>query len=429
MTQLVLRESGILLELFQVSANRAISQAAQAAPILGKVTSAQRSQAIQTMAESLLERQDVILEANTLDLETSREMAISNRLLEWLKLTPERLQKVTDDLMVLSRSADPVGRVIQTSEPQFQGQTFTELRPLGVIAFVHESLPDLAALAAGFCLRSGNSLLLRGSQEARQTNSAIFEALQWAINACDLPVNSLVDLSAYEDYSLQDFLSEELQPDLVIPYGRPSWVQQIVRQCHAPILRTAIGNCYLYWSCSDSLDLARRSIIDSHTTQPDAVNGIEKVLIHSQVKQSSLSLLWKSLRDQGFEIRGDDQIVAEFPDIRLAEDAEWRQSYLRKIVAFKSVDRLEDATNWINQYSSGHADCIITDSYAEAQRFPRLVNSALVYINASPRFNRVDSGSNQVFLGISKQKSRHRGLISIDSLMTTKHVMQCFNPD
>ncbi len=407
-----------------MSVNRAIQRATQAANILATGSSHQRTLAIQTMANQLIKQQDTILEANTLDLETSREMAISARLLEWLKLTPERLQKIANDLSSLSQLPDPVGRVVASSQVSMNDQTFTELLPLGVIAFVHESLPDLTPLAAGLCLRSGNSLLLRGSQEAHQTNAAIFQVMQSAIVAAELPTDCLVDLAAQEDYSLHDLFSGQRQANLVIPYGRPSWVNQIVRQCNAPILQSAIGNCYLYWSASGSLETVRSAIIDSHLTQPDAVNGIEKVLLHPQIKQSSLGLLWNSLREHGFEVRGDEALVDEFPKLTLAQADEWQEPYLSKTVAFRRIPRLEDATDWINQNSSGHADSIVTDSYGESQQFAQLLNSTFIYINTSPRFYRLDPASRQIFLGVAKQKGLPRGRIGVDSLMTTKQIIQ-----
>jgi glutamate-5-semialdehyde dehydrogenase len=411
-----------------VSANNAISRATPAAQQLSRMSSQQRTAAILAMAQALRQQQDAILEANTLDLETSREMAISPRLLEWLKLTPERLQKIVDDLLTLSRLPDPVGRIVATSKTSIHGQTFTELMPLGVIAFVHESLPDLAALAAGLCLRSGNSLLLRGSQEAHNTNRMIFQVLQSAIVASDVPIDCLINLSDQEDYSLRDLFNEERQAQLVIPYGRPSWVQQVTQQCPAPILQTAIGNCYLYWAASGSMEAVRSAVIDSHLTQPDAVNGIEKVLVNAQIKPSSLGMLWNSLREKGFEIRGDAAIVEAYPEIKLAESAEWSQSYLQRIIAFKLVDRLELATDWINQSSSGHADSIITDSYTEAQQFAQQVQSTYIYINASPRFYRLDPGGQQVYLGIAKQRGIRRGTIGVESLMTTKQIIQGRQP-
>ncbi|MFM2429176.1 MAG: hypothetical protein RLZZ511_389 [Cyanobacteriota bacterium] len=402
----------------------AVLAARQAAALLGRATTTQRNQALRAMAEALGQQQDDILEANTLDLETGREMAVSPRLLEWLKLTPERLQKISQDLLTLSRMPEPIGRVIATDQTNIHGPTFTELLPLGVIAFIHESLPDLAILAAGLCLRSGNSLLLRGSTEARQTNQMIFQTLQGAIVRSGLAADCLINLAELENTTLQDLFTATQQPNLVIPYGRPTWVESVVRQCHAPMLQTAIGNCYLYWSVSGSLDTVRSAIIDSHLTQPDAVNGIEKVLLHPQMKTSTIGLLFNSLREKGFELRGDAEIVGEFPDLKLAEDHEWHQSYLQKIVAFKSVDRLETATTWMNQASSGHANCIVTDSYREAQQFAQQLDSTFIYLNASPRFYRLDPGGKKVFLGIAKQKGTHRGTIGVESLMGTKQVIQ-----
>jgi glutamate-5-semialdehyde dehydrogenase len=402
----------------------AVVAARRAAVQLNLATTSQRNQTLQAMAEAVTRQQDDILEANTLDLEAGREMAVSPRLLEWLKLTPERLQKISQDLLTLSRMPEPIGRVIATAQTNIHGPTFTELLPLGVIAFIHESLPDLAILAAGLCLRSGNSLLLRGSAEAQQTNQMIFQTLQSAIVQSGLPGNCLINLADIEAASLQDLFTATQQPNLVIPYGRPTWVESIVRQCHAPMLQTAIGNCYLYWSVSGSLETVRNAIIDSHLTQPDAVNGIEKVLLHPQMKTSTIGLLFNSLREKGFELRGDAEMLAEFPDLKLVDETEWHQSYLQKIVAFKPVNCLETATAWINQASSGHANCIVTDSYSEAQQFAHQLDSTFIYLNASPRFYRLDPGGKRVFLGIAKQKGTHRGTIGVESLMGTKQVIQ-----
>ena len=165
-------------------------------------------------------------------------------------------------------------------------------------------------------------------------------------------------------------------------------------------------------------------IIDSHQSEPDPVNAIEKVLIHRQALPSFLSALWNSLKDQGFEIRGDAELVETFPHLRLAKDGEWGNAYLTKIVAFKLVDNLEAAITWINQHSSGHADCIVTESYQESRQFALGVNSASSYINASPRFSRKLSRGDSVFLGMSNQKGHRRGFISLESLTTTKHIVQ-----
>jgi glutamate-5-semialdehyde dehydrogenase len=402
----------------------AIEQAHQASHILAYVPATQRSAAVQTISHQLKCRQDEVLEANTLDLETSREMAVPDLLLEWLKLTPERLQNVVSTLQMLSEVPDPVGQVMMAGLPTEQGQSYFQLMPLGVVAFVHESLPDLAVIAAGLCLRTGNSLVLKGGNEATYTNTVLSQIMQEAITTVGLPEACLTSFVGEPNCSLRDLVQQDHYISLVLPYGRPSWVEQVVRQCTAPVLRTAMGNCYLYWSPSGSLETVRHIILDSHLTQPDPINAIEKVLIHTQQNPSTLTMLWASLRERGFEIRGDATLVAEFPDICLAQAQEWNQAYLRRIVAFKAVPNLETAITWINKYSSGHADCLVTESYQESHRFALQADSASIYINASPRFHRRPRRGADIVLGMSNQKGYRRGSIGLEALTTTKQIIQ-----
>jgi glutamate-5-semialdehyde dehydrogenase len=190
------------------------------------------------------------------------------------------------------------------------------------------------------------------------------------------------------------------------------------------VLKSAMGNCYLYWSINSSLEMIRWMIMDSHEGEPDQVNAIEKVLVHRQALPSSLSVLWSSLKEKGFQLKGDAELVAAFPQLQLAKDEEWGTPYLTKTVAFKLVDSLESAIAWINQYSSSHADSIVTESYQESRQFALGVNSASTYINASPRFSRHSSRGEAVFLGMSNQKGHRRGFISLETLTTVKHIVQ-----
>jgi glutamate-5-semialdehyde dehydrogenase len=383
-----------------------------------------RSRAIQAMAAALKNQQDEILEANTLDLEASREMAVPELILEWLKLTPERIQSTVQILQRLSELPDPLGRLMNAMHQVDQCQTYSQLMPLGVIALVYEAFPELGAIAAGLCIKTGNSLVLKGSSEASNSNLVIAQAIHGAIEEAGLPFDCLQMLSSDQGSTVRDLITQDQYVNLVIPYGRPNLVQQIVRQATAPVLKTAMGNCYLYWSPSGSLEAARWIILDSHQSEPDPVNAIEKVLIHRNQNPSSLTMLWNSLREKGFEIRGDAELVREFTDLRLVEDSEWRQAYLAKVVAFKVIDSLEDAITWMNLHSSGHADCLVTESYQESRQFAQGINSATTYINASPRFYRNPQRGNSIFLGMSGQKGHRRGLISLETLTTVKHIIQ-----
>jgi glutamate-5-semialdehyde dehydrogenase len=399
-------------------------RAAQAAFKLGSTKGVDRSRAVLAMAQTLKRSFDDILEANTLDLEASREMAVPDLILDWLKLTPKRLEMTVDILQRLGELSDPLRRVRHTDYQLEDSQTYSQLMPLGVIAFIYEAFPELAAIAAGLCIKTGNSLILKGSTEASHSNAAIGNALQTAITEVGLPIGCIELITAEHGTSTRNLVTQDQYLNLVIPYGRSSFIQQVVRQSTSPVLKSAMGNCYLYWSPNGSLEMVRWMILDSHQSEPDPVNAIEKVLIHRQTLPSSLSVLWNSLKEQGFEIRGDAELVEAFPQLRPVKDEEWGCAYLTKTIAFKLVDSLDAAILWINQYSSGHADCIVTESYQESRQFALGVNSASSYINASSRFSRQLSRGDAVFLGMSNQKGHRRGFIGLESLTTTKYIVQ-----
>ncbi|QSV56457.1 MAG: glutamate-5-semialdehyde dehydrogenase [Dolichospermum sp. UKL201] len=402
------------------SANRAF----QASLKLGTTKGIDRSRAVLAMAQAIESDFDEILEANTLDLEASREMAVPELILDWLKLTPSRLENTIKILQRLGELSDPLRRVRTADYQQEDSQSYTQLMPLGVIAFIYEAFPDLGAIAAGFCIKTGNSIILKGSTEASNSNTAIANALQTAITKVGLPAGCVELITAEHGASVRDLVTQDQYLSLVIPYGRSSLIQQVVRQATCPVLKSAMGNCYLYWSVNSSLEMIRWMIIDSHESEPDQVNAIEKVLVHRQALPSSLSVLWSSLKEKGFQLKGDAELVAAFPQLQLAKDEEWGTPYLTKTVAFKLVDSLESAIAWINQYSSSHADSIVTESYQESRQFALGVNSASTYINASPRFSRYSLRGEAVFLGMSNQKGHRRGFISLETLTTVKHIVQ-----
>ncbi len=391
---------------------------------LAKTSGIDRSRALQAMAKALRSRQNDILEANTLDLEASRDLGISELITDWLKLTPERLDTTIHILERLGQLPDPIGRVMSASYQLEQGQTYYQHIPLGVVGLIYEAFPELGAIAAGLCLKTANSLVLLGGTEASHSNQIIVETLQEALQESGLPSGCLEILPAEQNAPIQGLVTQDQYLNLVIPYGRPHFVQQVVNQSTIPVLRSAMGNCYLYWSSTASLDTARWMILDSHESKPDPVNAIEKVLIDPNQKSSSLVRLWSNLREAGFQLKGDEALVKEFPELTLVQPSEWSKPYLTRTVAFKVLEDLEMGIIWMNEYSSGHANCLATESYAESRKFAQDVNSALTFINASPRFSRHLNRGDAIFLGISNQKGYRRGLIGLEALMTLKHVVQ-----
>ena len=392
---------------------------------LETMDSRDRSRGIKAMARGLHQALDAILEANTLDLEMSREMAIPEILIEWLKLTPERLNNAVDILEHLADLPDPIQQVFNAPYRISTMGTYCQLMPLGVIALVYETFPELGAIAAGFCLKTGNSLVLRGCGSSTHSNQVIAEVLQNALKEAKLPGGSLEVLSGEQGTSIQDLVTQHQYLSLVIPYGRPSLVDQVTQLATAPVLKSAMGNCYLYWSPTVDLEMVRWVILDSHESEPDPVNAIEKVLISPSQNPSILVRLFNLLREKGFELRGDAELSSEFEDyLTPVKPSEWKTPYLDRIIAFKVVNDLSEGITWMNQYSSGHADCLVTDSYPESRQFATEADSALVYINTSPRFERRPRHGESLFLWVSNQKGHHRGLISLETFTTLKQVVQ-----
>ncbi|WP_338461031.1 glutamate-5-semialdehyde dehydrogenase [Synechococcus elongatus IITB7] len=401
-----------------------VYQAYQAANQLARTKPLVRSQALQAMAQAIDAARDDILEANTLDLEACQDSEMPDLLRRWLKLTPERLDRTVAILERLSVRSDPIQQVMRASFQHEHSQAYSQLMPLGVIAFVYEALPELAAIATGLCLRVGNSILLKGGTEAVHTNQAIVSVMQEALESTELPTTSLILLPEDDpDTSLSALVTQDQWIDLVIPYGRPELVQQVARLATAPVLRTSMGNCYLYWASGGELETVRWMILDSHASEPDAVNAIEKVLIDRDCNISKLTVLMDSLRGKGFTLKGDEELAQEMPDLELASHEDWSRPFLSRTVAFKRVAGLEAATDWINTHSSGHADSIVTDSYEDSRAFSRELNSAMVHVNASPRFSRSPRHSNEIALGMSNQKGYRRGRINLETLTTIKQVV------
>ncbi|GAB4529966.1 MAG: glutamate-5-semialdehyde dehydrogenase [Pleurocapsa sp.] len=413
-------------EMHSTSNLLAIVQTSQkSAEQLAKTPGLVRKQGVMMLAEAMESSFDEILEANTLDLEMSREMAIAEPVVDWLKLTPERLETAVRILQRLAQSTDPTGKLIDPTYQLESSRSYSQLKPLGTIALVHEAFPELAAIAAGMCLKTGNSLIVRGCNAASNSNQTIAHILQNALANSELPENCLQAISPDLGITIAELVAQDEYLNLVIPYGRPGLIQQVAEQATAPVLKTAMGNCYLYWSQSGDLDLIREIILDSHQGQPDAVNAIEKVLIHKDNKPSALQFLFNSLKEKGFNLRGDKTLLQDFPEyLRLMKTSEWSKPYLSKTIGFQYVDNLSQAASWIDHHSSGHADCIVTQSYNESQQFIQRVSSALVYINASPKFCRSPHGGEAVFLGISNQKGFRQGLIGVEALTTVQQVVQ-----
>lgn len=374
------------------------------------------SRALEAMGEALGERKDDILEANTLDLEISRDMAVPELVVDWLKLTPERVQTAAS---VCHRLA-AVGTAFPSPDGGDGASAYYRTRPLGIVGLIYEAFPDLGAIAAALCIRTGNALILKGGSEASRTNQIIASILQASLEAVELNPNLIFPINSTEEISRKD-LARCANIDLIIPHGRPSLVEQIVQVATIPIIPSRMGNCYLYWDASGSLDKVHQMIVDSHSCRPDAVNRIEKVLLHESHSENSITRLWNRLQEEGFEIRADGATAQNY-SLEPTEESDWDNAYLTKTVAFRQVRDNNAATKWINQHSSGHADSIVTADYTESRKFMANCRSASLYINSSPLFVRNAKQTGDIAIGASNYKGAAGGLISMAVLRERQRI-------
>jgi glutamate-5-semialdehyde dehydrogenase len=402
-----------------------VDQARQASTNLAQTSVQARNLALKDLAIALQSQQDAILEANTLDLETTRDLAVTELAQQWLKLTPDRLAVIRQFIEQLIGLPDPLQVRSGTVANSLYSLSGFRVMPLGVVCGLYEFLPEFPILLASLCLKTGNSLMVRGSAETSNTHRLFSDLIKTVLSKGKLDRRCFFSFESDRTVTPKELVAQALPIDLVIPYGRPSFIRDIVQQKTAPTLTPAIGNAYLFWASTGSSDLVRSIIVDSHLGAPDAVNAIEKVLITPNTNTSLLNIVFNHLREKKFTIKGDEALSAEFPDLTLTGDREWSVPYLSKTVAFKVMNSVAEGIQWMNTHSSGQADCFVTESYRESQQFTVGTTSATAFINASPRFSRLGSGPyGTVALGMMGRDSFYQGAISVETLLKRSHIIQ-----
>jgi glutamate-5-semialdehyde dehydrogenase len=386
---------------------------------LAMMPSQQRDAGIKGIAQAFEQNYHLLLEANTLDLEATqfREPDAQHPPipLEWLRLTKEQIQRWIKAFHLIAGSPDPLRQMAGFYSPRQ-----CHWMPLGTIGLAYEGLTEVAAMAIGMALKTGNILILYASSDNTHTHAALLQICQEALRTHHFPEGCLLSMDE-ADFARHGASNQAGRIRQWIAYGRPDWRTQIRSQVRSSVMESMIGNCYLYWAASGGVDSVREMILASHIGEPDAVNAIEKVLVHPQHSSSSLVRLWADLRSKGFVIYGNEAIVAEFPEVKLLEAEEWGKPCFRKQVAFRGVENINEAIGFINQHSSGHADAIVTESYGASQQFVQQIRSTAVYLNATARFQRCQFAEGDVVLGTTGRSGF--GSIRMQSLLMPKRVV------
>lgn len=365
-----------------------------------------------------------LIKANHQDIEKARQSGMSESLIDRLLINDARIQNMTDGLRALIQLPDPINEIIETLTLPNGLHIQKKRVPLGVIGIIYESRPNVTVDAAGICLKSGNVVILKGGKEAAHTNRLMVKLMQegLSLNGFNPHVIQLLDL--YDRNIIADFMKLNAYVDVLIPRGGSGLIQAVLKAATVPVIETGAGNCHIFVDESASLEMATQIILNAKTQRPSVCNAIEKVIIHKNVFNHYAPLLFNELRMHGVELWGCKLVHDQFPQIPILEENEWYEEFLALKIAIKVVDSLEDAIEHINHYSSHHSESIITKNESNAERFTLLIDSAVVYVNASTRFTDGGEFGYGAEIGISTQKLHARGPMGLKEMTTYKNIVR-----
>lgn len=397
---------------------------ARAAALEMQVLSTQvKNRWLLSAADGILLARESILRANDQDLQQAPAYGLSESAIDRLKLDTKRLESIAQGLRDIAALPDPVGECLG-GWIRPNGLQIQKVRvPIGVIFFIYESRPNVTADAAGIAIKSGNSMILRGGKEAYYSSKAIVDVLTETADRQGVPTDALQMVQTLDRQAVGELLKLSKQIDLVIPRGGESLVRRVTDEATMPVLKHFDGNCHVYVDRNADLDQASRVVVNSKAQRMGVCNAAESLLIDAQIAEVFLPRIAQDLEPFGIELRGDAQALRILPQIQRATQEDWGREYLGPIMSVKIVADVEEAIAHINQYGSKHTDAIITKDIQTARRFTTKVDSAVVMVNASTRFNDGGQFGFGAEIGISTDKLHARGPCGLNELTTYKYIV------
>jgi glutamate-5-semialdehyde dehydrogenase len=402
--------------------------AKEASRTLAKLDSATRDAALEAIGASLEARVDEIVEANALDLKAGAEAQLSSALMDRLKLTPERVAGIARGVREIAALRDPVGEVLEGFRLP-NGLDVRKVRvPLGVVAVVYESRPNVTIDCTALAIKSGNAIVLRGSSMADNSNAILAELARQAIASVGIPAEAVALVAGGGREELREVATQTGVIDLLIPRGGEGLKKALMEYATVPVIYAASGNCHVYVDATADLEKARAIALNAKVQRPGVCNAAESLLVHSDVAAEFLPGVMRDLRDAGVELRVDGRARAaaggDGDALVDATEEDWATEYLDLILAVKVVDSLEEAIAHVNRYGSGHSEAIVTDSESASRAWIESIDAAVVYVNASTRFTDGGEFGMGAEIGNSTQKLHARGPIGLRELGTYKYVVE-----
>jgi glutamate-5-semialdehyde dehydrogenase len=388
---------------------------------LSKLSTEEKNLAVCKMADALEANADQILAANKKDVDAAKARGLKTALLDRLALDNRKITNMARCLREVAEINDPIGEIVKTwTRPN--GLVIGQIRvPLGVVGIIYESRPDVTSDASGICIKSGNTVVLRGGSNAINSNVAICEVLRGALSSTAVPVDAVQVIKSTDRKVAEELMRMRNYVDVLIPRGGADLIRTVVEKASIPVIETGTGNCHIYVEEDADLERAVPIIVNAKCQRPGTCNAAEKLLVHASIAKQFLPVAITALREEGVEVRGCQKTATIVEDVKLATEEDWYREYLDYIIGVKVVKDLDEAIVHVNKYSTKHSESILTVNFDKAMRFIREVDSAAVYWNASTRFTDGNQFGLGAEIGISTQKLHARGPMSVQHLTTTKY--------
>jgi glutamate-5-semialdehyde dehydrogenase len=398
-------------------------RAKAAARVLATSTGQQKNDWLVGSAAALRANMSEILAANQIDINAAPEFDLTDAQIDRLRLNSNRIEGIATTLEQVAMLPDPIGSVIESSVRP-NGLHVQKVRvPLGVVFFIYESRPNVTADAAAICVKSGNSVILRGGKEAANSSQAIVKILVDQASKSGIPEDAVQLVATPDRAAVGHFLAMNDLIDVAVPRGGESLVRRVASEATMPVIKHFEGNCHVYIDKDADLKMAERIVVNSKCQRMGMCNTAESLVVHSAIAQQFLPLIARSLIARQIEIRGDAATCKIVPEAQPATEQDFRKEYLGPKISVKIVESLDAAIDHINTYGSAHTDAIVTNHLGSAQAFTTRVDSSAVMVNASTRFNDGGEFGLGAEIGISTDRFHARGPCGLNELTSYKYVV------
>lgn len=393
-----------------------------ASKAFGLTSDIQKIDILNSISEELLKNIDYLISENLKDIERAKKNGMSKSLLDRLILNEERIKSIAKSVRKVADLKSEIGNISEMWKRPNGLMIGKMIVPLGVIAIIFESRPNVTVDATALCIKSGNAVILRGGSEAINSNSALVNVIHKGIEKSGYSKDIVQFIDITDRKAVDELMNLYDYIDVLIPRGGPSLIRSSIENSKVPVIQTGAGNCHVYVDKDADIDKALKIVENAKTSRPSVCNAAEKLLIHKDIANEFLPKINEIFKNK-VELRGCQQTLKILPDLKPAKEEDWETEYLDYIMAVKIVKDTDEAINHINKYSTMHSEAIVTENYTTAQQFLNQIDSAAVYVNASTRFTDGEEFGFGAEMGISTQKLHVRGPIGIKELTTTKYVI------